>query len=281
MEYPGSLHNHTDYSNTIIRDSINRYNELIDYAIELGHNVIAFTEHDCVSNAIKIEEYYEKIKKDHPDFKVIRGNEIYLCRNGLSSETFVSGQDRYWHFVLLAKDAIGHEQIRELSTRAWGRSYITQKMRRRPTYYQDLRDIIEINPGHVIGSTACLGGFLPTQILKKDELLEQPIKDWCLKLQNIFGKDNFFLEMQPSNSQEQIYVNKKLLELSKELDIPYIITTDSHYKCKEEAPIHKAFLNAQDGEREVDSFYATTYMMNTQEIESFFPIWKIMTSKGI
>ena len=71
--YPGSLHNHTEYSNLRLRDAIIRPKELIDYAIELGHNVVAFTEHETISNAIKIEKYYKKIKKDHPDFKVILG----------------------------------------------------------------------------------------------------------------------------------------------------------------------------------------------------------------
>ena len=68
MKYPGSLHNHTDMSNQRLRDSINRYNELIDYAIELGHEVIAITEHETISNAVKVEKYYNKIKKEHPDF---------------------------------------------------------------------------------------------------------------------------------------------------------------------------------------------------------------------
>lgn len=107
--YPGSLHNHTEYSNLRLRDAIPRVNELIDYAIELGHDVVAFTEHETVSNSIKIEKYYNKIKKDHPDFKVILGNEIYLCRDGLDGKNFEKGKDKYYHFILLAKDAIGHQ----------------------------------------------------------------------------------------------------------------------------------------------------------------------------
>ena len=67
---------------------------------------------------------------------------------------------------MLAKDAIGHAQLRELSTRAWKRSYMARGMRRVPTYYQDLFDIIGKNKGNVIGSTACLGGSLPTQLLR-------------------------------------------------------------------------------------------------------------------
>ena len=273
--YPGSLHNHSEMSNQRLRDSINRVDELIDYAIELGHEVIAITEHETISNAVKVEKKYKKIKEKNPDFKVILGNEIYLCRDGLNGQNFVRGEDKYFHFVLLAKDAEGHRQIRELSTRAWMRSYATGKMRRTPTYYTDLIEIIGSNPGHVIGSTACLGGFLGTKLLqwKEKELgieFYAKIMNWINSMENIFGKGNFYLEMQPSAEKDQEFVNKEILKLSQELNIPYIITTDSHYLKKEDAPIHKAFLNAQDGEREVDSFYATTYLMGTEELESYF-----------
>ena len=96
-------------------------------------------------------------------------------------------------------------------------------------------------------------------------------KNWCLYIQNIFGVGNFYLEMQPSNGKEQVFVNKQLLKISEELNIPYIITTDSHYLRPEDAFIHETFLNSQDGEREVKSFYETTYMMTDEEIHSFFP----------
>lgn len=256
-----------------MRDSINRIEEIIDYAVELGHKVIAITDHETISNAVKVEKYYEKVKKEHPNFKVIRGNEIYLCRNGLNNQSFVRGRDKYYHFILLARDAIGHEQIRKISTRAWLRSYMGRGQRRVPTYYQDLIDIISINPGHIIGSTACLGGCLPTQILNyrdsHDEGLLERIKIWIRQMDGIFGHGNFFFELQPSASSEQSYVNKTLIKLSREMDIPYIITTDSHYLKKEDAPIHAAFLNAQNGDREVSSFYATTYMMGDNELRSY------------
>ena len=114
--------NHTQYSNLRLRDCIIKENELIDYALKLGHEVVAITDHESVSNSVKVEKYYNKIKKDHPNFKVILGNEIYLCRNGLNGQNFIPKQDRYYHFILLAKDAIGHKQIREISTRAWQRN---------------------------------------------------------------------------------------------------------------------------------------------------------------
>ena len=267
--YPGSLHNHTQFSNLRLRDCIIKENLLIDYAIELGHKVVAITDHETISSWVKVEKYYNKIKKDHPDFKVIRGNEIYLCRDGLNAENFNKEVDRYYHFILLAKDRIGAKQIMEISTRAWHRSYMAKGMRRVPTYYQDLIDIIGADPGHVILSTACLGGALPTQILRgtsDDKLIR-----WIEQMQLLAGKENFYLEMQPSNNKEQFIVNNKLLQLSKLTGAKYIITTDSHYLKKEDRKIHKAYLNAQNGDREVDDFYATTYMMNDEELRSFFP----------
>ena len=271
-KYPGSLHNHTQYSNARLRDCIIKEEDLIKYAVELGHEVVAITDHESVMNAVKVEKIYKKIKKDNPNFKVIFGNEIYLCRNGLNASNFDSKQDKYYHFILLAKDAEGHRQIREISTRAWSRSYVARGMRRVPTYYQDLMDVISANPGHVIGCTACLGGALATQLLKykanKDEALYGKIIQWCHQMEHIFGADNFFLELQPSESHEQTYVNRMLIDIANCFHFNYIITTDSHYLKKEDAAIHAAYLNAQDGDREVASFYATTYMMDTQELES-------------
>lgn len=268
------MQNHTQYSNLRLRDCIIRENKLIDYAIELGHSVLAITDHEALSCHIKAQKYYRKIKEKNPNFKLILGNEIYLCRDGLTKDNFISGQDRYYHFILLAKDEIGHAQLRELSTRAWKRSWISRgKMRRVPTYYSDLFDVIGANPGHIIASTACLGGCLPTQIMRAStnpgnkELFER-IDNWAIQLHNLFGESNFYLELQPSATTEQTYVNRKLIEMSERLGIPYIITTDSHYLKKEDAPIHEAFLNAQDGDREVKSFYLTTYMMSTEELES-------------
>ena len=246
---------------------------MLDYAGELGHSVIAFTEHESISNAIKIEKYTKKIKDKYPNLKVIRGNEIYLCRNGLTSENFERGKDKYFHYILLAKDAIGHQQIRELSTRAWMRSWVAGKMRRVPTYYDDLIEVVSSNKGHIIGSTACLGGWLGTQLqnyqLTQDSKLYQQITSWVLQMNHLFGAGNFYLEMQPSRAEEQIAVNKLIKRLSKETGIPYIITTDTHYVKKSDAKIHEAFLRAQEGDREVASFYSTTYMMGTEELESY------------
>ena len=173
----------------------------------------------------------------------------------------------------MAKDAEGHRQIRELSTRAWMRMFVERRMQRVPTYYSDIFDIIGQNPGHIISSTACLGGALGTQLLRakanNDSELYEKIKYWCQQLNNLFGEGNFYLEMQPSKDKEQVYVNKKIIELSEELGIPFIITNDAHYLRPEDRPIHKAYLNSKEGDREVDSFYQTTYLMNDEEVHKY------------
>ena len=287
--YPGSLHNHSHFSNQTLRDCINTVESLIDLAMELGHECVALTDHETISGYIKAEKYIKQKRTDKKDkdgniiphdprwdsFKLIRGNEIYLTRNGLTAKNYDKTKDRYFHFILLAKDLEGYKQICQLSTRAWQRSYMSRRQRRRPTYYQDLKDIIKPNQGHVIASSACLGSQLDKFLLRYmdtgDEEYFDTARRWCEYIEDIFGDGNFYLEMQPSTSKEQIFVNKQLLKLSEMLGIRYIITTDSHYGRPEDAAIHEAFLNSQDGDREVKSFYATTYMMSDEEIRSFFP----------
>lgn len=254
-----------------MRDCVVKEQDLINRAVELKQSVVAITDHETIASAVNVEKIYKKLKEKEVPIKVIMGNEIYLCRDGLSNENFVAGQDKYYHFILLAKDLKGYQQICELSTRAWLRSYMGRGLRRVPTYYQDLVDIVGADPGHLIGSSACLGGMVATQLLKykenPNEELWNKILNWCRSINNIFGNKHFYLELQPSASKEQTYVNQKLVEISKILNIPYIITCDTHYLKKEDRNIHKAYLNAQDGDREIDAFYATTYLMDTEELE--------------
>ena len=271
MQYPGSLHNHTESSNFRLRDCIIKSQDLITYAEELGHSVIAITDHETIYQAVNLDSL-----RKNSSIKIIMGNEIYLCRNGLNNENYEAGKDKYYHFILLAKDREGFKQLCELSTRAWMRSYVSHNMRRVPTYYQDVIDIIGNNKGHIIGSTACLGGVLGTQLLNyrltNNQQLWDDIITWVTSVKSLFAEGDFYLELQPSGSEDQRYVNNKIIEISKQLNIPYIITTDSHYLKEEDRPIHEAFLKAQDGDREVASFYATTYLMSTEQLENYMDL---------
>lgn len=284
MEFYGSCHDHTDRSNFRIRDSINSLKELCWYAADtLHHNFIAITDHETIATAIDCQDVEKEIREKYPDFKVIRGNEIYLCRDGLCKENYIRGEDKFYHFILLAKDARGHEQLRELSSRAWLRGFETGRMMRVPTYYQDLIDIVGAEPGHVIFSSACLGSKIARLLVDyaaepNDEKWEY-IKQWASHISDICGRENFFFEVQPSLSKEQIIVNTLYKRLSEEMHIPVVISLDAHYLKKEDEPIHHAFLTSQEGERETSEFYASTYMMSRDEIHSYMD--KFLTKETV
>ena len=99
-----SLHNHTEYSNLRLLDCVNKVEDIIQYAYDIGLNGMAITDHESLSAHIKAIQFYNKQKKNNPDwenFKLILGNEIYLCRNDLTSETYERGE-RFPHFILFA-----------------------------------------------------------------------------------------------------------------------------------------------------------------------------------
>lgn len=273
MSYFG-IHNHTDAgSNLRLRDSTNKVNDLIQYVHDIGMKGLAITDHESIAAHLKALKYYEQHMNEDEwnGFKLALGNEIYLCTSSTTAEN--AKDNVYPHFILIALDAEGHKGIRELSTKAWVDNSFMSVMYRVPTYYDDLFDMLQTYRGHVIGSSACLGGSVPRAILKyKDNPNSNDwdgIKYWINTMDNIFGRGFFFLELQPSDSEEQIYVNKKLVQLSKETNVPYIISTDAHYLRKDDRDVHKAFLNAQEGDREVDEFYATTYVMSPEEIHEY------------
>ena len=100
-----NCHNHTEYSNLRLLDCINKPKALINKAIELGLTGIAITDHECLSAHMEVNQYAKELREKNPDFTIALGNEIYL------TDTRDRGQ-RYYHFILIAKDAIGHRQLR-------------------------------------------------------------------------------------------------------------------------------------------------------------------------
>jgi len=213
------------------------------------------------------------------------GNEIYLVSGNQAiqlKENYDSATMYYPHFLLIALDLEGNEQIRQLSTLAWERAYVQRGLVRTPTLMSDIEEIIGLSKGHVIGSTACLGSTLDKWIIDR-QLNHNYSRDknieWFINWgTNTFGKDNFYLECQPAYSDniEQWTVNNYILELSKKYKVPYIITTDAHYLRKDLLKVHGSFLNSDDNgqEREVDAFYATAYLMEEEEVRGYFrPFW--------
>ena len=263
------IHTHSDYSNIRLLDSVNTVQRLIDKAVEIGLQGIAITDHETLAGLPEANFYAEEIQKKYPDFKVILGNEIYLCN------TRETGQ-KYWHFILLAKNFNGWRALRELSSRAWLNSYWDRGMERVVTLKSDLEEIINKYPNSLIATTACLGGELSTAVanmLSAEAMFDMDTRQreynhivdfisWC---QNLFGND-FYLECAPAASRDQIVVNKKLRQISDAMQISMVIGSDAHYLSKEDRYVHKAYLNSKGGEREVDSFYEYSYLQTEEEI---------------
>ena len=254
-----SCHNHGEFSNIRFLDSCIKIKDLVFRAAELGFKGIAVTEHECLSGAVKLMNMKSSIQEQYPGFKIIFGNEIYLI-----DESEVKNTNKYYHFILLAKDEIGWQQLKELSSRAWTRGYMERGMMRVPTTYQDLEEVVKTNPGHLIGSTACLGGELDTSICNHDVTRANNFVKWGI---SVFGKDDFFLEIQVADTEEQIQCNGVLIKLANHYGVKYIITTDTHYLYKDDFKIHSSFLNSrQTKDRETEKFYKYTYMMTVDEM---------------
>ena len=135
-------HTHTMYSNIRLLDCINRPKDLINKAIEFGLSGIAITDHECLSGHLEINQYAKEIKEKNPDFKIALGNEIYLVDKRESGI-------KYYHFILIAKDALGHKGLRELSSTAWYNCYSDRGMDRVPITKSELETIMIKYKGHI------------------------------------------------------------------------------------------------------------------------------------
>ena len=264
-----SLHVHSEYSSALLgfTDSIIHIKDALNWCYEHGLRGMSLSDHEGCSGFIEMEQAVNEMSLERP-FQHIFANEIYLLseqENELKDDP--NKRPYYWHFLLNCLDEEGIHMLYELSSRAWLRSYVYRGLRRRPTFYSDIEEIIGKNQGHIVGSSACLGGYLPHLILGDDIQKAKEFIGWGVKT---FGKGNFFLECQPclENNDEQIKVNKVLWQLHEELNIPIIVTTDAHYLEAKDRLIHKAYLASKDGgdTREADSFYMTAHLFSPSEL---------------
>jgi len=271
-----SLHNHTYYSNIRLTDAINKPEDLVEKADELGISALAITDHESLSGWIKTLEYFNKNKDDFKHLKkLILGNEIYLVHEKDMKQFEKSNEKgQYYHFILNAKDKQGYNFLLKQSSEAWRNSHYYRGMQRTPTTYEWLKEHKSEFQGHIVASTACIGGVLPQKILEyhdnPTEQNKQKIIDELMMLIDLFGKDDLYVELQPNTEGEQPIVNYYLTELAHAYNLKLIVTTDSHYLDLKQKMTHKIFLKSKQESREVDSFYDTTYMMSTDEIRSFF-----------
>ena len=196
-DYPRfETHSHSEYSNIRLLDCINRPKDLLSTAAQLGYSGLTITDHEALCGHVDFIQAEKSLKEKGTipeSFKLGLGNEIYLTDTRDKSQ-------KYYHFILIAKNDIGHRALKELSSRAWYYSYYDRGMERVPTLKTELTEIINKYPNSLIGTTACLGGELPKLVFDlikaeksndEEEIYEckKAIFDFLTFCRNLFGDD--------------------------------------------------------------------------------------------
>ena len=220
------LHVHTEYS---LLDGSIRIKDLISQTKKLGMDAVAITDHGSMFGVVQF--YKEAIKQG---VKPIIGSEVYVAMNKYT-EKEPKDKSQY-HLVLLAENNQGYENLMKIVSEAYVNGF----------YYKPRidHDVLRENSSGIIALSACLGGEVQQYLLDNNY---NKAKDIAEKYLDIFGKDNFFLELQNHGIEEQIEVNKDLVKLSEELGIGLICSNDVHYLRKEDALVHDVLLCIQTG----------------------------------
>lgn len=264
-------HSHSHYSNIRLIDSINKPRDMILTASKLGYAGLALTDHEALCGHVEWLLLEQELKEKNliaENFKCALGNEIYL------TETREPKQ-KYWHFLLIAKNTEGHRALRELSSQAWLKGYTERRMERVPTLKTELEEIVKRFPNSLVADSSCLGSELDALVLALDDAEKQNDKElilekkieidkfirWCISLFH----DDFYIEIAPGISSDQKRFNRRIKPIAKFYGLKIVMGTDAHYLTSEYREIHKAFLNSKDGEREVDSFYHDAHFMSDEE----------------
>ena len=225
------LHVHSEFS---LLDGANRVKDLPVRAKELGMDAIAITDHGAMYGAV---DFYKECKKN--GVKPIIGCEVYVApRSRFDKEPGID--NHYSHLILLAKNKTGYENLIKIVSAGFVDGF----------YYKPRVDneILEKYSEGIICLSACLAGSINQQILKGDMDKAKQIALW---FKDVF-KDNYYLELQNNGLREQVLVNQKLVEISKELDIPLVATNDAHYLKREDAYNHEVLLCIQTGKKMKD-----------------------------
>jgi len=251
------LHVHSHYS---LLDGLPKIDEILDYVKKLGMDSVALTDHGALYGAV---EFYKKAKEK--GIKPIIGAEMYMALEKMTQER-PNIDDKRYHLVLLVKNEQGYKNLVKLITKAQLEGF----------YYKPRIDeeLLTQHSEGLIGLSACLQGKIPKQILAKKRIDEA--EKTALLYQEIFGKDNFYLEVQHHpNLGEQKIVNKALISLSKKLKIPLVATNDSHYLKPEDAEAQDVLMlintGADPNDPERLTLKADDFSMRTPEkmIEDF------------
>ena len=250
------LHVHTEYS---LLDGACRIDGLMDRVRELGQTAVAITDHGVMYGCI---DFYKAAKA--AGVKPIIGCEVYVTRRSIADRIHGIDNDPY-HLVLLCKDRKGYENLCLLVSEAFIHGFYGKPR-------VDL-EMLEKHHEGLIALSACLAGAIPQYLMEEDY---DSAKRYALRMADIFGEDNFYLELQDHGIDEQRPVNQGVICLARETGLPLVVTNDAHYLRKEDAEMQDVLLCIQTG-KTVDEpnrmKFATEefYLKSEEELRQLFP----------
>ena len=250
------LHLHTEYS---LLDGACRIDGLMDRVKEIGQSAVAITDHGVMYGCI---DFYKAAKA--AGIKPIIGCEVYVARRGMTDRVHGQDNDPY-HLVLLCENRKGYENLCYLVSEAFIHGFYGKPR-------VDLALLAQYHEG-LIALSACLAGAIPQRLMGEDY---EGAKEYALKLSNIFGEGNFFLELQDHGIDEQRPVNQGIQRLSRETGLPMVVTNDAHYLRKEDAKMQDVLLCIQTGKTVDDQnrmkFQTQEfYVKSEEELRTLFP----------
>ena len=256
MEF-AHLHVHTEYS---LLDGSNKIKEYVARVKELGMDSAAITDHGVMYGVI---DFYRAAKE--AGINPILGCEVYVAPGSRFDREIGSGEDRYYHLVLLAENNKGYSNLMKIVSKGFVDGF----------YYKPRVDLEVLTQYHegIIALSACLAGEVARYLGRG---MYEDAKAAALRYQDIFGKGNFFLELQDHGIPEQQMVNQQLLRMHQETGIDLVATNDVHYTMAEDAGPHDILLCLQTGKKLADEDRmryegGQYYVKSAQEMAKLFP----------
>ena len=251
------LHVHTEYS---LLDGSNKINEYVARVKELGMNSAAITDHGVMFGCI---DFYRAAKA--AGIKPILGCEVYVAPGSRFDREIGQAEDRYYHLVLLAENNHGYENLMKIVSKAFVDGF----------YYKPRVDMELLQEYHegIIALSACLAGEVAKNITRG---MYEEAKSAALRYEEIFGKGNFFLELQDHGIPQQQRVNQQLLRMSQETGIGLVATNDVHYTYDTDAEAHDILLCVQtrkllSDENRMRYEGGQYYVKSPEEMAELFP----------
>ena len=251
------LHVHTEYS---LLDGSNKIKEYVDRVKALGMDSAAITDHGVMYGVI---DFYRAARA--AGINPILGCEVYVAPGSRFDREVGSGDDRYYHLVLLAENNQGYSNLMKIVSKGFVEGF----------YYKPRVDLSLLEKYHegIIALSACLAGEVARFLTRG---MYEDAKKAALRYQDIFGKGNFFLELQDHGIPEQQNVNQQLLKMHRETGIDLVATNDVHYTLAEDAQPHDVLLCLQTGKKLADEDRmryegGQYYVKSPEEMERLFP----------